>query len=64
MKDGTVTAVKCDVCGQPMVVRSNSKTEMQFLGCSEYPECRETQPIPASWHMREAGVAELPGFEL
>ena len=41
----TVTgeAVNCDVCGKPMLVRWNRFG--RFLGCSGYPECRNTKPL-------------------
>lgn len=33
----------CDLCGSPMIVRWNRYG--RFLGCSAYPECRNTRPI-------------------
>jgi len=42
--DGTALA-ECE-CGGQMVVRT-ARNEHQFLGCSNYPECQETMPIPA-----------------
>jgi DNA topoisomerase-1 len=33
----------CDRCGAPMIVRWNRWG--RFLGCSAYPECRNTKPI-------------------
>jgi DNA topoisomerase-1 len=35
--------VECDLCGEPMVVRWNRYG--RFLGCSAYPECRNTKSI-------------------
>ena len=34
---------ECDVCGAPMIVRWNRYG--RFLGCSRYPECRNTRSI-------------------
>jgi DNA topoisomerase-1 len=34
----------CDKCGAPMVLRRARGT---FLGCSRYPECKNTMPVPA-----------------
>lgn len=34
---------KCDQCGAPMLVRWNRYG--RFLGCSAYPECKNTRPI-------------------
>lgn len=38
---------KCPIsgCGGRLVVRTNRGTEEQFLGCSNYPKCRYTEPI-------------------
>jgi len=37
----------CPRCRQgSLVVRKNPKTKKRFLGCSAYPKCTETQPIP------------------
>jgi len=36
--------VKCDVCGQPMVRRTGRRGP--FLGCSAFPKCRNTKPLP------------------
>ncbi len=33
----------CDLCGSPMIVRWNRYG--RFLGCSAYPECKNTKPI-------------------
>ncbi|MGD2152590.1 MAG: type I DNA topoisomerase [Gemmatimonadales bacterium] len=33
----------CDLCGSPMVVKWNRYG--RFLGCSTYPECKNTKPI-------------------
>jgi len=35
---------KCPSCGLPMVVRQGPKG--RFLGCSGYPKCRSTRPLP------------------
>ena len=38
------TDVPCDECGEHMVIR-NSRSG-QFLGCSKYPKCKFSKPIP------------------
>ena len=35
----------CSECGSPMAVRWKGRNA--FLGCSRYPECRNTSPLPA-----------------
>jgi DNA topoisomerase-1 len=40
---------KCNKCGAAMRVRSATKGKNaggQFLGCSKYPKCKNTQPLP------------------
>lgn len=32
-------------CGMPFVVRTNRKNGNEFLGCSGYPNCKETKPL-------------------
>ncbi|MCG3179375.1 MAG: DNA topoisomerase 1 [Phycisphaerae bacterium] len=39
-----VTDVSCSKCGKPMVIRSGLSGK--FLGCSGYPSCRNTAPLP------------------
>jgi restriction system protein len=39
----------CPKCGSPMVVReakNGAKSGEKFLGCSRFPKCRETAPMP------------------
>ena len=55
--------MNCPECGEPMVVRKNSITEEDFLGCSQYPACKHTEPIPPDVRMRLMGVQPLPGME-
>lgn len=55
--------IPCPSCGAPMVERINSINLSSFLGCSRYPECRETRKVPAAVEMRRAGGIELPGLE-
>jgi DNA topoisomerase-1 len=37
------TGEVCEKCGKPMVVRRSRRGP--FLGCSGYPECRNTRPL-------------------
>lgn len=55
--------ITCSACGAPMVERVNSRNLSTFLGCTRYPDCDETQKIPASLEMKRAGGMELPGLE-
>ncbi len=52
----------CDECGADMVIRTNRTTGEQFLGCTRYPECLWTTPIPVDQLLKAAGARTLPGF--
>ena len=54
--------VPCRACGSPTVERTNTQNGSRFLGCSDYPTCKETREIPAFIAMRRAGALELPGL--
>jgi len=36
----------CPDCGAPMAIRENRATKHEFLGCSKYPQCKKTIPLP------------------
>ena len=36
----------CTGCGKPMTVRRAKKTGELFMGCTAFPECRHTTPLP------------------
>jgi DNA topoisomerase-1 len=38
------TDIDCDQCGAKMVIRTGRSGK--FLGCSAYPKCRNTKPVP------------------
>jgi DNA topoisomerase-1 len=38
------TGETCDKCGAPMAVKRGPRGP--FLGCSAYPKCRSTKPVP------------------
>ena len=42
--DPVPTDVRCEACGELMVVRRGPRG--RFLGCSAYPRCKATQPLP------------------
>ncbi len=54
-------AVQCSQ-GHPMVERVNASTGGHFLGCSRYPECRETREMPTYLKLIAEGHEQLPGF--
>jgi len=38
------TEIDCPECGQKMLIRTGRSGK--FLGCSAYPKCKSTQPMP------------------
>ena len=38
------TGVACEKCGAPMAVKRGPRGP--FLGCTAYPKCRSTKPLP------------------
>ncbi len=46
---------KCPVCGDGLLIlRFNPKTKKRFLGCSSYPKCTNTQPLPQKGMVKPA----------
>lgn len=35
-------SARCPRCGKAMLIRRNKKSNSQFIGCSGYPECKQT----------------------
>ena len=58
----SVVTKACPECGAPLVVRVNRTTDERFLGCTRYPDCRYTCPLPEHVKMQLAGASMLPGF--
>jgi DNA topoisomerase-1 len=48
------TDIRCDECGQPMVVRTGRRG--QFLGCSAYPKCKGTKELPNGFRAKPEAV--------
>lgn len=45
MDDEDITIWNCPRCDGKMVRRKNRETDEHFLGCSNYPRCKHTQPV-------------------
>jgi len=41
---GDIPEIICEECGAPMLIKVSRNG--RFLGCSTYPECRFTKPLP------------------
>lgn len=53
----------CPWCGGALVVRTNSATGKNFVGCSQFPYCHFTQAVKKSVKERLSGVPVIPGLE-
>jgi ssDNA-binding Zn-finger/Zn-ribbon topoisomerase 1 len=53
----------CPKCGAVMVLRVRAKDRKEFYGCSNYPVCKVTAPLPAYAEMRKLNAPTLPGFD-
>lgn len=49
----------CPDCGKPLVIRTNSATREPFLGCSTWPSCRHTEPLPEALRLRMQGMQDM-----
>jgi DNA topoisomerase I len=43
-KSGNIPEIPCPECGSPMVIKVSRGG--RFLGCSRYPDCKGTKPLP------------------
>lgn len=46
-----------------LVERENSHNGSRFLGCSEYPRCVHTEPLPAYLELLRQGATQFPGMD-
>jgi ssDNA-binding Zn-finger/Zn-ribbon topoisomerase 1 len=44
----------CPDCGAPLRIRRRHSDGVRFLGCSTYPDCQHTQPLPPGYSTRAA----------
>ncbi len=55
---GVETDEKCEQCGAPMVIRWSKNG--RFLGCANYPECRNRRPLGRDADSQEAITTDHP----
>jgi ssDNA-binding Zn-finger/Zn-ribbon topoisomerase 1 len=61
--DYTKIRLPCPDCTGELVARQNKENGSRFLGCTNWPVCSKTQPIPLYYVLRAQGAQVLPGFE-
>ena len=55
---------RCPGCQQGQLLeRENSHNGSHFLGCSRYPDCTHSEPLPAYLELLRQGAVQLPGME-
>ena len=50
------TVGKCPFCGKPMVIRKSRKGK-RFVGCTGYPNCKNTYSLPQAGGIYPTGKA-------
>lgn len=53
----------CPSCAEPLTPRTRKSDGKPFLGCTAFPDCTYTAPMPQDAMMRQAGADTLPGFD-
>ena len=53
----------CPQCEEPLLARQNRASGQEFIGCSAWPDCDYTEPMPLYLQKRAAGDPALPGFD-
>jgi DNA topoisomerase-1 len=51
------TDIRCDECGEPMLIRAGRTGP--FLGCSKYPACKFSKPLPAGMNEKLEATARV-----
>ena len=49
----------CPACGQPLRIKINRATGDEFLGCSTWPACTYTEPLPEAIRLRRQGIRDM-----
>lgn len=49
----------CPCCGQTLTIRRNRESGEEFFGCSGYPACTYTEPLPEAIKLRRIGQRDL-----
>ena len=63
LSPGTKVNKDCPDCDWQLVIRQNGETGHLFLGCSQYPECKHTEPLPEFFRMKALGHPTLFDLE-
>jgi ssDNA-binding Zn-finger/Zn-ribbon topoisomerase 1 len=63
MTDPKVT-LRCPDCPDgTLIERVNKQNGGHFIGCSAWPECQHTEPVPAYLALIRQGAPQLPGMD-
>ncbi|MFN8525138.1 MAG: topoisomerase DNA-binding C4 zinc finger domain-containing protein [Chloroflexota bacterium] len=62
MRKTNEIALHCTACGGQLIERENRQNGGRFLGCSNYPQCAHTAPIPAFVYQVRAALRRRRGW--
>lgn len=54
-KRSSRTLGKCPKCGGDLVIIRSKKTKLLFVGCSNYPKCKNAYPLPRGARIEKTG---------
>lgn len=60
-KSGNIPEIPCPECGAPMTIRVSRRG--RFLGCTRYPECKGTKPLPKDEEKSKEEPIKAEGIE-
>lgn len=49
----------CPRCREPLEIKRNRETGQEFLGCSMWPKCLHTEPLPEAIVLRRQGQPDM-----
>lgn len=49
----------CKKCGQSLEIKRNRETGEEFFGCSAWPSCTYTEPLPEAIKLRRQGYKDM-----
>jgi len=52
----------CPKCGKIMWLKKQKETGQLFVGCSQWPDCTYTEPLPEDQYLKAIRAPKLPGF--
>lgn len=51
----------CPKCGALLTIKRNRETGEEYIGCTSFPSCNHTEPLPESIKLRRQGQEDMFG---